>query len=192
MTRRIPWGAVLGGVLAASLAAAVVLAARTIQRPAPVPPPLPQATVLRPAPDFRLRSFAGPLISLSDYRGQTVVLNFWASWCVPCREEMPNLERAWREFRGDGVVVLGINVADDYDDAAAFLRDLGITYPNVFDPEQTRLTAYQVTGLPTTVFIDRQMRIRAKVPGGYLGPEGYATLRRQVRALLTASPDASR
>jgi thiol-disulfide isomerase/thioredoxin len=134
-----------------------------------------------------LRSFAGPLISLSDYRGEVVVLNFWASWCVPCREEMPNLERAWREFRPQRVTVLGLNVADDYDDAAAFLRTLGITYPNVFDPEQSRLTAYQVSGLPTTVFIDRQMRIRAKVAGGYLGADGYATLRRQVLALIRAA-----
>ncbi|MDQ7820072.1 MAG: TlpA disulfide reductase family protein [Armatimonadota bacterium] len=184
------WGTVLGGLVAASLAVAVVLAARTIQRPVAPGPTPPPSTTLRPAPDFRLRSFTGSLISLSDFRGDVVVLNFWASWCVPCREEMPNLERAWREFRSQRVTVLGINVADDYDDAAAFLRSLGITYPNVFDPAQTRMTAYRVTGLPTTAFIDRQMRIRATVPGGYLGAEGYATLRRQILTLVRASGTA--
>ena len=113
-----------------------------------------------------------------------MVLNFWASWCVPCREEMPNLERTWQEFRTQGVVVLGINVADDYDDAAVFLKKLAITYPSVFDPEQTRLTAYGVTGLPTTFFLDPRMQLRDKVPGGYVGPDGYQRLHRQITGLL--------
>src|SRR5436309_2139482 len=137
-----------------------------------------------PAPDFRLRSFAGPPIVLSAYRGNIVVLNFWASWCVPCREEMPNLERTWQEFRTQGVVVLGINVADDYDDAAVFLKKLAITYPSVFDPEQTRLRAYGVVGLPTTFFLDPRMQLRDKVPGGYVGPDGYQHLRREILGLL--------
>lgn len=146
--------------------------------------PVAAPPALFPAPDFRLRSFGGPLIALSDFRGRSIVLNFWASWCLPCREEMPNLERAWREFRGRGVTVLGLNVADDYDEGAAFLAQLKITYPNAYDPEQTRLNAYRVSGLPTTIFIDADMRARARVSGAYLDSQGYEQLRRQILALL--------
>jgi peroxiredoxin len=142
----------------------------------------------RPAPEFRLRSFAGRTISLSEFRGDLIVLNFWASWCVPCREEMPTLERAWQEFGNRAVVIVGINVADDYDAARDFLKQVGVTYPNVYDPEQTRLEAYQVTALPTTVLIDPKMRIRGRVAGGYIREAGYQTLRKHVLSLLDTSP----
>ncbi len=168
------------------LAAAIVLttvSSRWTPQAKRLPPVAPPPTLF-PAPDFRLRSFGGPLIALSDFRGGTVVLNFWASWCLPCREEMPNLERAWREFRGRGVTVVGLNVADDYDEGAAFLVQFKITYPNAYDPEQTRLNAYRVSGLPTTIFIDAEMRARARVSGGYLGSHGYEQLRRQILAIL--------
>ncbi len=147
-------------------------------------PPLATPSTPFPAPDFRLRSFGGPLIALSDFRGRVIVLNFWASWCLPCREEMPNLERAWREFRSRGVTVVGLNVADDYDEGAAFLAQLKITYPNAYDPEQTRVNAYRVAGLPTTIFIDAEMRARTRVSGGYLGSQGYEQLRQQILDLL--------
>ncbi len=117
-----------------------------------------------------------------------MVLNFWASWCTPCKQEMPNLERAWREFKDRGVVVVGIDVMDDIEDAANFMRALKITYPNVFDPDQTRIRAYRVTALPTTVFIDRELRIRKRFVGGYVGPGGYTLLRREIEDLLAASP----
>jgi len=116
------------------------------------------------------------------------VLNFWASWCTPCKQEMPNLERVWVEFKDRGVVVLGVDVQDDMEEAAAFLKALRITYPNVFDPDQDRLIAYQVTGIPTTIFIDREQRIRGRFAGGYLGEAGRAQLRRQILALLNAGP----
>ena len=179
------WGSVVIGSLAiaAALATAVIRWAQPLSARAPASES-PNLRSMGPATDFRLRSFAGPPIVLSAYRGNIVVLNFWASWCVPCREEMPNLERTWQEFRTQGVVVLGINVADDYDDAAAFLKKLAITYPNVFDPEQTRLRAYGVVGLPTTFFLDPRMQLRDKVPGGYVGPDGYQHLRREILGLL--------
>jgi len=170
--------------LAVLAAGAVMVAVFRWTPPPPRPAPVAVPPARFPAPDFRLRGFGGPVIALSDFRGRTVVLNFWASWCVPCREEMPNLERAWREFRGRGVTVLGLNVADDYDEAAAFLKQLAISYPNVYDPEQTRLNAYRVTGLPTTIFIDEEMLARARVSGGYRGPRGYEDLRRQILDLL--------
>lgn len=143
---------------------------------------------LRPAPQFRLSQLDGGPLALSDFKGRVVVLNFWASWCTPCKREMPNLERVWREFKGRGVVVLGIDVQDDIEDAAAFVKALGITYPNVFDPSQDRLVAYQVTGIPTTVFIDREQRIRGRFAGGYLGESGLRDLRRQILAVLNTNP----
>lgn len=142
----------------------------------------------RPAPNFTLRTFEGGTLSLSEFRGKVVVLNFWASWCAPCRQEMPILQRVWTEFRARGVVVLGVDVLDDVEDAAAFLKALKITYPNAHDPGQGRMNAYQVTGLPTTFFIDQNGRIRSRVSGGYLDERGYQELREQILALLTASP----
>jgi cytochrome c biogenesis protein CcmG/thiol:disulfide interchange protein DsbE len=179
------WGAVALGALATAAALATALT-RWTQKSSTGMPVLtaPNLRSMGPAPDFTLRSFSGPPIVLSTYRGKPVVLNYWASWCVPCREEMPNLERAWREFRDRGVVVLGVNVTDDYDDAQMLLRNLTITYPNVFDPEQTRLNSYGVAGLPTTFFVDPQMRLRDEVPGGFVGSDGYQRLRRQIMALL--------
>lgn len=140
------------------------------------------------APDFRLRAFDGRAVALSDFRGRPVVLNFWASWCTPCRQEMPNLERVWQEFRGRGLIVLGIDVLDDEKDAAAFLEALRITYPNVFDPDQTRMRLYRVSALPTTILIDRQQRQRLRFVGGYLGEAGHAELRNQVLSLLNGPP----
>lgn len=185
------WILILWGAVAAAVVGIVVLAVQ-LPRPAPPTTVVRQAPLIqrpRPAPEFRLRAFAGPLVSLSDFRGKVVVLNFWASWCVPCREEMPVLERAWRELRNQRVVILGINVADDYDEAAAFLKTLGITYPNVFDPEQTRIAHYQVTGLPTTFFIDGELVIRGRVSGGYLGDPGFMQLREHILQFSHPAPE---
>lgn len=186
--RRIARLIVVATLAAAGVAVWVALRGGLPPRPAVPPAPRTPPQTFRPAPDFRLRSFDGGLIALSDFRGKVVVLNFWASWCTPCKQEMPNLERAWQEFRDRGVVVLGIDVLDDQKDAAAFLEALQITYPNVYDPDQTRMVAYQVTGLPTTIFIDREQRIRTRYVGGYLGEAGHNQLRRQILGLLNASP----
>jgi len=94
------------------------------------------------------------------------------------------LERVWREFRPRGVAILGVDTADDFDDAAAFLKRLQITYANVYDPEQSRIQTYRVTGLPTTVFLDTHLRIRAQVAGGYVAESGYQQLRTQIQTLI--------
>lgn len=143
---------------------------------------------VRPTPDFTLPSFDRRLLALSDFKGKIVVLNFWASWCTPCKQEMPNLERAWQDYKHRGVVVLGINVADDMENAAEFVRALRITYPNVYDRDRSRLDAYQVIALPTTVFMDRLQHIRGRFVGGYLDEAGYQELRAKVLALLDSSP----
>lgn len=174
-------------IIGAAFTAGVLLTTPRRQAPrGPVTEGPPEALV--PASDFRLRAFNGRLVALSDFRGKPIVLNFWASWCTPCRQEMPNLERIWKEFRDQGLVVLGIDVLDDEKDAAAFLKALNITYPNVFDPDQTRMRLYRVAALPTTILIDREHRQRDRFVGGYLGEAGYKELREQVLKLLNASP----
>lgn len=174
-------------IVGAAFAAGVLLTPPTPQGAGPGRVDSPSGA-LPPAPDFRLRAFDGRLLSLSEFRGKAVVLNFWASWCTPCREEMPNLERIYREVGGDGLVVLGIDVLDDEPDARAFLASLKVTYPNVFDPEQTRMRLYRVSALPTTILIDRSQRQRGRFVGGYVGEAGYQRLREQVLALLDGRP----
>jgi cytochrome c biogenesis protein CcmG/thiol:disulfide interchange protein DsbE len=115
----------------------------------------------QPAPNFSLAilSPAGEKgkLSLSDFKGKPVVLNFWASWCDPCKEESPLLESAWKQAHAQGkdVVFLGIDFQDSNSQATAFLQHYGITYPIVIDAGSAA-TAYRITSLPDTFFINRQ------------------------------------
>jgi len=110
----------------------------------------------RPAPDFVLTSFDGQRIQLSDFRGRIVVLNFWATWCPPCRGEAPVLQRAAVRLESAGVTLLGIDVWDDQAAAIEFLNDVGVTYPNAEDTTRLIPVEFGVTGLPETFVIDRQ------------------------------------
>ena len=112
------------------------------------------------APNFTLpRIDGGGAVELASFRGRAVVLNFWASWCIPCKEEAPRLEAAARKWAGRGVVVVGIDSQDFKGDARRFARRYGLTYPLVHDgPGKTR-ARYGVTGFPETFFIDRRGNI---------------------------------
>jgi cytochrome c biogenesis protein CcmG/thiol:disulfide interchange protein DsbE len=110
--------------------------------------------VNRPAPDFSLTTFEGDTISLADLRGKPVVINFWASWCPPCRIEAPLIERTWRAYKDRGLVFLGINIQDRQEDALNYMREFDITYPNGPDPTGEIAIDYGVSGLPVTFFID--------------------------------------
>jgi len=104
-------------------------------------------------PDFSLAGSQGKNVALKDFRGKTVFLNFWATWCEPCREEMPAMEKLYQEYKDQNFVVLAVNVKDRKQEALAFVRELKLTYPIVFDPNADVATQYGAWGLPTTYLI---------------------------------------
>lgn len=135
----------------------------------------------RPADDFTLPLFDGGSIQLSELRGQVVVLNFWASWCPPCRQEARDLENAWQALRDEGVVFIGINIWDDRDDALAFIEEFGVTYPNGPDESNSIPVDYGLTGIPETFVIDAEGRIAAKFIGPITAPALIETVRSVAR-----------
>ena len=106
-----------------------------------------------PTPDFSLVTPEGKKLSLKDFRGKVVLLNFWASWCVPCREEMPAMEKLYQEFRQKNFVVLAVAVKDRKQDAIDFAKELKLTYPIALDPDAQVGTLYGAWGLPATYLI---------------------------------------
>ena len=113
-----------------------------------------------PAPAFTLDRLDRPgKLSLASYRGRPVVLNFWASWCVPCKEEAPLLEAVWKRYRDQGLVVLGVDINDLRGDARRFARENRMSYPIVFDGIGETSTDYGLTGVPETFFIARNGKL---------------------------------
>ena len=106
-----------------------------------------------PTPDFSLTTPDGKKISLKDFRGKIVLLNFWASWCVPCREEMPAMEKLYQEYKDNNFTVLAVAVKDRKQDAVDFVKELKITYPIALDPDAQVGSLYGAWGLPATYLI---------------------------------------
>ena len=117
------------------------------------------------APDFAMQFPDGRRTRLSDWQGQPVVLNFWATWCAPCREEMPAFVDLFHERQEEGLMIVGVNAQETASQAAAFVDDFGITFPVVLDSRGEVQQLYSVRGLPTTVFIDREGRVVERWPG---------------------------
>jgi len=114
-----------------------------------------------PAPDFALRNADGQVVRLSDLRGKVVFVNFWATWCRPCKEELPDIEKLYEEKREQGLEVLAINYQDDPDDARAFFDELGIDVPMLLDRNGSVYDQYLLQGLPDSFFIDRDGNLAA-------------------------------
>mgnify|MGYP000064713730 CR=1 FL=1 len=134
------------------------------------------------APDFTLRSTAGPNLRLHEQRGQVVLVNFWATWCGPCRQEMPHLNRLYDRYRGAGFVLLGINIDDDPRAAASLAAKLGLNFPVLLDSDKKVSRVYDMSAMPATLLIDRDGRVRHIHRGYRDGVE--KTYEEQVRSLL--------
>jgi cytochrome c biogenesis protein CcmG, thiol:disulfide interchange protein DsbE len=142
------------------------------------------------APDFTLETADGRAISLSSLRGQPVLLNIWASWCGPCRAEMPAIERVFQEYKVKGLNILAINATsqDQISQALSFVRENNLTFPILFDEQGDVNRQYNVQALPTTFFIDANGIIKEVVIGG---PMSEASLRIRVEQLF-ANPDVEK
>ncbi|MGB5177876.1 MAG: TlpA disulfide reductase family protein [Gammaproteobacteria bacterium] len=134
------------------------------------------------APDFTLRSNKGENLRLSEYRGEVVLINFWASWCGPCRQEMPVLSELHDKYRAMGFTVLGVNVEADSSKARKLLQELPVSFPVVFDSDSVVSKQYDVVAMPSTVLVDRDGNMRYLHKGYKPGLE--TVYQQQVRDLI--------
>jgi peroxiredoxin len=135
-----------------------------------------------PAPDFTLKSLAGPNLRLQEQRGKVVLLNFWATWCGPCREEMPQLNKLYEKYRPSGFTLLGVNVDEDSRNAAGIAGQMGVSFPVLLDSDKRVAKLYDLSSMPSTVLIDRDGRVRFLHRGYRSGTENEYD--QQIRALL--------
>ena len=143
---------------------------------------IPAVAPAAPAPDFTLRIMGGPNLRLAEQRGRVVLVNFWATWCGPCRQEMPHLNRLYEKYKGAGFVLLGVNVDDDARNAADLAGKLNLKFPVLLDTDKKVSRLYDMNTMPSTVVIDREGRVRY-IHRGYR--DGYeAAYDEQIRALL--------
>ena len=134
-----------------------------------------------PAPDFSLGLFDGGELHLSDLRGRVVLINFWASWCPPCRVEAPDLQALYADYQATGFTLIGVNMLESSQrKALAFIDEFGITYPNGEDREQRLTKLYRVQGPPESFLIDRRGRIRKF----YYGSVNYESVSAAIEELL--------
>jgi thiol-disulfide isomerase/thioredoxin len=118
------------------------------------------ATVKGPAPNFTLKSMGGKNLKLSEMTGNVVLINFWASWCGPCREEMPLLNALHKKYQPLGFTVLGVNVEENVDGARSFLKNVPVDFPILLDNTNEVSKRYKVVAMPTTVVVDRDGNMR--------------------------------
>jgi len=134
------------------------------------------------APNFTLKSRSGKNIKLSELRGQVVMINFWASWCGPCRKEMPLLEKLYKKYKALGFVILGVNVDDKPKQAESLLKQINISFPVLFDTDKKISAKYKVTAMPSSFFIDRDGKLRSEHKG-YL-PEYELLYKNEIKKLI--------
>ena len=133
------------------------------------------------APDFTLTSFDGRTYTLSDLRGNVVIINFWASWCPPCREEAAYLERTWRKYKDKGVIFIGVDYADAEKPALAYIDEFDITYFNGPDLGTRISQSYNIKGVPETYYVAKDGTLR----GNHIGPLFEPELDNRIDELLS-------
>ena len=150
----VPWPTTASG--------AAPLPAQPGRTDATLPAPAPAPVVGAPAPDFTLADLSGASVSLSSFKGQPVLLNFWATWCPPCKLEMPTLQQHYTDYKAQGLVVVGVEAGEPRDEVQAFAQDQRLTFPILPDEKSTVTDMYRVSALPTTFVIDRRGMIVQK------------------------------
>ena len=123
------------------------------------------------APEITLTGYDGRAFKLSELRGQVVIVNFWASWCPPCREEAAYLEQTWRKYEGKGVVFVGVDWVDTQKEALAYIKEFDITYINGPDLETRAAQAYNIKGVPETFYVAKNGELRGVQIGPLKSPE---------------------
>jgi peroxiredoxin len=141
-------------VRAAAVAAAGVAIAATLALPASA------LTQSGPAPQFQLAARGGKTVNLAQYKGQVVMINFWATWCGPCRQEMPLLESIYKKYKPMGFTLLGVNVEPDSKPAEDWLKATPVSFPILFDTKSEVSKMYEVSGMPSTIIVDRKGNVR--------------------------------
>lgn len=135
------------------------------------------------APDFTLTGFDGRAVTLSDLRGKVVIINFWASWCLPCREEAAYLEQTWRKYKEQGVVFIGVDYVDTEKEALAYIKEFDITYINGPDLGTKVSQAFNIQGVPETYYVAKNGELR----GMHIGPLAAPQLDQKIDELLAES-----
>lgn len=172
-------------IMAVSIAAGILWTAAS-RVPSAVGAPLSSSPSPREgflAPDFTLDTLDGNKVTLAQLRGKIVVVNLWATWCLPCRAETPTLEKSYEQYKDSGVVILGVDLTsqDSVSDVKSFIQEFKLTYPILLDQAGDVGYLYQLKGIPTTFFINRQGIIRTMVVGG---PMSETFIRSKIEALL--------
>lgn len=181
--RRGPSVVLFGFIVVVVLALLALLAVGWVQRQAP---PLSGGS----APDFELKTFQGETIRLADLKGKPVVINFWASWCIPCRDEAPALQALWEKYRDQGLVVIGVDYVDTEPEAKKFIDEFHQTYPAGPDVGTLISQKFKITGVPETYFITREGQVlqgkdsAGRPNGNYIGAVPASVLESRVQALM--------
>ena len=183
------WNLVLAGIVL--LGASWIFLTRTPvnQTTGSGPPPSPKEGFSAPTFSLDTLNVVNSItkVSLTDYRGQVVMINFWATWCSPCREEMPAIQSVYEEYQEQGLVVLAVNTTfqDNEFDVKDFVAEYNLSFPILLDRSGDVSQQYQLRGLPSTYFIDRRGVIQAVIVGG---PMKDTTIRSKIEALLKETP----